>query len=124
MYPKKVFLKIKIKNLAEEARMIRFQEKKNNPGIYTWELRNHRIHDLRREQRATLLAYAFLRGKKYREIEPTAKTEPAWDRVRSMVQKYGNRSFNKEKGYFEWSASPMAELSNWILEGKNILQKS
>jgi len=81
-------LKIKIKHLALEPALIRIEERKllkqaawrrehqTEENQYTHEkywdyetLRNHRIYDVRREARATQLAYAFLRGKKYEDIE-------------------------------------------------------
>jgi hypothetical protein len=64
--------RVKIKSLAEEARIIRLEERRcvgikrdADRGC----LRLHRISVVRNEQRATLLALAFLRGVPYRVIE-------------------------------------------------------
>lgn len=92
-------LRVKIKSLAEEARVIRREElralRRNKTGpAYTpsgspggpkkpkrkaspqrdpdlfHSLRAHRRVDLRPEQRAALLAYAYLRGVPYCQAEP------------------------------------------------------
>lgn len=54
-----------------------------------WGLRHHRTVDVRDETRAALLAYGFLRGKKYRELEPNALSEPDWGRVFAIARKFG-----------------------------------
>lgn len=117
----RLYLKIKIKSLAEEARIIRKEENKQrelrkNPvyprekraETYFWGLRAHRHNDVGIEQRATLLAYGFLNGKSYAQIEGNSfRTEPAWDRVRAMIRKYGDRS--------NWyTDADLTELEKWI----------
>lgn len=67
-------LKIKIASLAEESRIIRAEEKKHT-GEQRNAIHNHRVIDVRRAQRATLIAYGFLRGRHYRAIEPKTR----WD---------------------------------------------
>lgn len=83
---KLVHLKIKIKSLADEARIIRAEEHKLKIGGFGPdenrhpkdvsrlaeynETREHRVNGLRKEARASLLAYAYLRGKPYRSVEP------------------------------------------------------
>jgi hypothetical protein len=94
------YLKVKIKSLAEEARIIRREEWqiKSKPVGYResgWSakldgLHNHRTQVVRPEARATQLAYGFLRGRLYSQIEAKASTEPSWDRVAAMVRKYGS----------------------------------
>lgn len=83
-----IYLKIKIKHLAEEARIIRDEEKKH-AGDMRNSLTEHRKQVVRREARATQLAYAFLRGKKYSDLEKNPRTQPSWYRVKRMVEKYG-----------------------------------
>ena len=66
--------RVKIKSLAAEARIIRQEERRCSHGDYAGEsqrgcLRHHRTTVVRLEQRSTLLAYAFLRGRKYRQVE-------------------------------------------------------
>lgn len=89
---KSIELKIKLKHLAEEARIIRREaDKQYALGNYQKgnDLTNHRKGVVRREARATLLAYQYLRGIPYAACEASPKTEPDWSRVKSMVKKYG-----------------------------------
>ena len=95
-------LKIKLKSLAAEARIIRQEEKKRrgkNWGSTGNTLHEHRIHVVRPEARATHIAYAFLRGGSLESVEGSAKTEPEWKRVEAMVRKYSWRK--------------LAELQDW-----------
>jgi hypothetical protein len=125
-----LFLKVKLKSLMAEARIIRKEERKLLPPPlprppkqgcpseelvqyhldkatararraawkYDHEKREalyfHRIRDVRDEARATLLAYGFLRGRKYRQMEARTRGlgEPTWGRVMKMVEKYGGKS--------------------------------
>ena len=106
------YLKVKIKSLAVEASIIRHEERKwlrsgrwlrkHNPSemqpVYnTWAGLNTHRHDLRLEQRAAYLAYGYLRGTPYQQIEqaphwrkpPYSRQGPNWGRVRDLVIKYG-----------------------------------
>ncbi|MCF8861662.1 putative structural protein [Agrobacterium phage OLIVR2] len=57
------------------------------PEIF-WGLRNHRTNEVRKEARSSFIAYGFLRGKSLASIEQTDKPID-WDRVESLVKKYG-----------------------------------
>lgn len=111
-YDRRLFLKIKLKNLRDEVALIRSHEdhlkevihgKNGNAPHEEGLLRqmiDHRRRDLREESRATLLAYAMLRGRRYEEIEPRVSYEPAHrvkyrvTRVAKMVHKYSVMDFN------------------------------
>jgi len=93
-------LKVKSKHLSEEAKIIRFEERKqlaqsrwhirnqkeagNNSssqeiayaqqGMYR-SLNDHRKVDVRNENRATFLARAYIAGKAYNEVEQRRKPE-------------------------------------------------
>lgn len=82
----RIFLKVKAKSLAEEARIIRKEERRAK-GLRD-HLRDHRTGVVRSEARATLLAYGFLRGRTLEQVETRAKTKPDWDKVWSMVRRY------------------------------------
>jgi hypothetical protein len=85
------YLKIKIVSLAAEAVLIR-KEEKHWPGE-SWQregLHNHRVKEVRKESRVALLAYGFLRGKKFKELERDSYTSPDWTRVIDLVTKYGD----------------------------------
>ena len=90
---KRVFLKVKVKNLAAEAVIIRKEEAKRHGKDNSYEraaLRNHRVQVVRKEQRHTLLAYGFLRGRRVDQIEsPTTRSVIDWKKVKSMVNRYG-----------------------------------
>lgn len=83
-------LRVKVKSLAEEARIIRKEERVAASPATRSSLYRHRTVDVRREQRAALLAYAFLRGRSYAATEGrTAKTAPDLSRLRRLVEKFG-----------------------------------
>jgi hypothetical protein len=91
-----VFLKVKVKSLAEEAKIIRKEEDK---GYCRVDLECHRKSIVRRAARETLIAYGFLRGREYRQIELNTKTQPDWKKVKAMVDKYwfGGREWKESK---------------------------
>lgn len=93
-------LKVKIKSLAEEARIIRLEEGRSEPGSQQQsELHEHRVRDVRKEQRASLLAYAFLRGVPLAACEAKAATEPDWKRVLAIAIKFGPlAASNRDEG--------------------------
>ncbi len=111
-------LKVKIKSLAAEARIIRLEEKRASKRRYikpsvsisrVWtyhgdndlreSLHRHRIDVVRVEARHSLLAYAFLRGVPYAAVERRPKigcqkfsqwVPPNWAKVEAMVIKFGS----------------------------------
>lgn len=82
-------LKIKIKSLAEEAKIIRKEERKTK-GQLREELYRHRIDVVRAVSRDSLIAYGLIRGKTMDQIEPNRKSEPNWDAIDKMLKKYGD----------------------------------
>ncbi len=130
-------LKIKSKLLGEEARIIRFEENKlskqlrwfivkhratganEQPKIYDcqayWQhksLHEHRVKDVRRENRATFLARAYISGKSYPSVEAKRKPEREYEfqnfvlpRIVNMVAKYGSdkvpiKIYDRTKGSY------------------------
>ena len=61
--------RVKIRSLAEEARIIRHEEKKAERGPDQAALWSHRTIDLRNESRSSQLAYAFSRGVPFAVVE-------------------------------------------------------
>ena len=102
--PRLRHLKIKIVSLGMEQTYIRQNENqvrrqeywlkdKNLPGIDTarserTSLREHRQH-LRMLVRSAQLAYGYLRGKSYREMEPHTTTPVNWKKVEENVRTFG-----------------------------------
>lgn len=95
MDDKRVYLKVKLKSLAAEARIIRQEEARNKHMRLG--LMAHRRDVVRPEARATHLAYSFLRGKRYADIERHVRTDPDWGKIQKMVERYGT---------FDWKAKP------------------
>ena len=128
----RAYLKIKIKSLAAEAKIIRAEEQKYKrrkpkkdeiatlgtrakkrgisrlvpgsvPNTIFWGLRSHRIHDVRWEARAACLAYGFLRGHNYSEMETKCYKLPNFLRVEELAMKYGEGdSRNNKQKFSEW----------------------
>lgn len=108
-YDKRRLLKIKLKSLHEEVKIIRHEEEKlqscKSEGAkkLVAEMAGHRRCDIREESRATLLAYGYIRGRKYQQIEPKSSWTQSdskrmfdmyrWAgrlrRISTMVEKYG-----------------------------------
>jgi hypothetical protein len=93
------FLKVKIKSLVAESRIIRHEERCSGRELRD-ALRNHRVIDVRKESRAAHLAYGYLRGLSLTQVEPFAGTEPDWKRVESLVKKFG--TYHQAEGLTQW----------------------
>lgn len=88
----KAFIRVKIKSLAVEARIIRYEERRSlareHTSLYR-RLRDHRRDVVRPEARAAQLAYAFMREKPYSATEqPRKDNPPPYRRVAELVSKY------------------------------------
>ena len=91
-------LKMKVKSLAAESQIIRHQELKFKGKSWCHladPLIAHRRGPLRSEARDTHVAYGFLKGRTYRQIEDNPKTEPNWDNIARMVKKHGTKEFTE-----------------------------
>jgi hypothetical protein len=84
-------LKIKVKHLAEEARIIRKEEHKAF-GMKKWGLQHHRKTVVRDAARQTQIAYAIVRGKeRCRTLHSkTRDLRSDYKEITRMVNKYGN----------------------------------
>ncbi len=109
-------LKVKIKSLAVEARIIRKEEKKTKNETIRESLNHHRRTDVREEARWAQLAYAFLRGREYSEIESKNSQNVNWTRVTKLVEKFGEHRFNNEPYdvYDERLRQQRITLQRWI----------
>ena len=93
----RTYLKVKIKSLAAEAKIIRKEEKRARRESLRRGLEDHRKGIVRTEARHTHLAYGFIRGREYSQMESSTHETPNWDKVRKMVEKYG--------AYVAWDSS-------------------
>jgi len=80
-------LRCNIKSLAAEARIIRGEENRCGQA-YRACLSSHRRGRLRDEARYAQLVLAFLRGRKYRMVENSAKTLPDVKRLVDKAKRY------------------------------------
>jgi hypothetical protein len=96
---------VKLKSLAAESKIIRYEEQKMKARAACSEiseesrarakrelvsLREHRCWDVRRHTRHSHLAYAFIRGVAYRAVELTVRenNEPNWDTVADIAARF------------------------------------
>ena len=96
---KRAYLRVKVKSLAVEARIIRADIRKYNRRYSARQhdadkailggMMSHLRQDVSPEARASQIAAAYLRGKAYATVEPTAKKEPDWKRVTTNVKTFG-----------------------------------
>lgn len=130
MNDQRTYLKVKLKSLAAEAKIIRAEEKKakkyRDRKLLSG-LESHRKDVVRSAARHTLLAYAFIRGVPYKKVEAKCEKAPDLKRIMVMVQKYGSMSwkishFNPDnKDANTWHSSTRkayeeerARLSDWL----------
>jgi len=115
----KTYLKIKIMSLAAEARIIRREESKaraawrhnrSNTAAEQdfWGLRSHRTWNVRNEARVALLAYGYLRGRTYRQLEFNPGSEPDWARVVQLAARYGKPTTRDDIKAWAEAAEPVA----------------
>lgn len=83
-------LRVKLKSLAEEARIIR-KEERRSWGALRHELWVHRVGPVRFEARAAHLAYGLLRGRTLQQMEQrdTIDSPELKTRVDQLLKKYG-----------------------------------
>lgn len=91
MNDQRTYLKIKIKNLAAEAGIIRTEERKTH-GMAKWDLQHHRKTVVRNEARRSLIAYQFIRGRdpSCHFHESVLARHQDWEPIERMVRKYGS----------------------------------
>jgi hypothetical protein len=96
----KTYLKIKIKSLAAEAVIIKREEQRWKAAPFTvdntklthplyFSLRHHRLFEVRNECRSAIIAYGYLRGLAYKQIEAKCHESPNWERIAELIRKYG-----------------------------------
>lgn len=105
-----VYLKVKLKSLAAESKIIRKEENKRS-GTLRLGLQEHRRGIVREEARHTHIAYGFLKGMPYTKIEQKPKSEPNWDRVAKMILKYGP--------YTQWGEPSPQQFAEEFTRWKN-----
>lgn len=111
MYDRKPYLRVKIKSLAEEAKIIRNEsarvskrvrfaktdEEKQELMDLRCRLNEHRRWTVRREARHSLLAYALIRNKPYSSLEEKCREPPSMSRVVKVAERFGAEASATEK---------------------------
>lgn len=121
-----VFLRVKLKSLAAEAKIIREETqraKRQRRTDLINGLTEHRRFAVRRAARHTFLAYGYLRDRRYLEIEHP-NSEPLESRqlreIARMVVKYGPEGH----GYYPPDGPHVVKaeeaLRTWMAEGRKI----
>lgn len=101
MFSRQLHLKVKIKSLAAEAKIIRQEEKRCYDKKCRESLYLHRIGIVRDEARLSQLAYGFLRGKPRSIIEQSNK----WinkAKLLDMISRFGDKKYS------------LADISSWL----------
>lgn len=106
----KSYLRVKVKSLAAESRIIRMAEGREKDEATRNGLHDHRVRDVREESRSALLAYAFLRNRPYSVVERVWHREADWPRVIKIVQKYGFlKATEAEERIAQWRDANVAQ---------------
>ena len=123
-------LKVKVKTLAAEAKIIRKEELKltyhrrnatedahrEEFDMFRNSLVHHRTKTLRTESRSSQVAYGFLNGYSYASIEEKAKSHPDWDSVERMVIKFRDPGIDVR--------DIQQHLAQWVSEAKALVEKN
>jgi len=92
MNTRQTHLKIRIKNLSDESKTIRSEERRAK-RFEDHELREslhlHRVGVVRTASRHANLANACIRGVSYARLEMTSRTEPNWREVQKTAKRFG-----------------------------------
>jgi hypothetical protein len=121
MKDRRVQLKVKIKSLAAEARIIRNEENKGKDRLLKDDLTNHRKGIVRTEARYALLAYAFITGRKYRSQEANPRIKPSWEKVRNQAVRFGvcyDYDNEESREYTDRKKAEAERFEAWLKEAQ------
>lgn len=98
-HTKLAYMRVKIKSLAAEAKIIRAAEIKSkmmgdSPTLTGLHL--HRVNDVRGEARSAQLAKVLICGRRYVEAEGWSRSTPNWSRIAVIASKYGSRTYTSD----------------------------
>lgn len=118
MLNKKFAIKVKIKSLAAEARIIKQAIHQTKDIATKCELRNHHILVVRKEARHSQLAYAFLRGREYSEVEAKCGAPPDFKKISELVERFGEACHYLTSGSYTSLKMRQAEQAQRFAEWK------
>lgn len=99
MRDRRRLLKVKIKHLAAEAKIIRHEERRTRHPTLRSNLAEHRRTVVRDAARNALLAYGFIRGRTIDQMESGSRKPRNWREILRQVKKYGPAEF--DSGLFD-----------------------
>lgn len=102
MRPEVHKLRVNVKSLAAEARIIRDEMRRATTPEARNALHDHRMTRVRPEARAAHLALAFVRGMPYKVAEASAKDKP---NVRDLANKISR---------FAWTPNVEQKVNDWL----------
>lgn len=76
-------------------------------------LNHHRRYHVRGYARSAFLAYGFLKGRSYAEMEAKRYSDPRWDAIEAMILKHGARAGNAQalkQSFEQWKQEAPALL--------------
>lgn len=117
-------LKVKVKSLAAEARIIRREENRAASPQLKLELKEHRRGSVRNTTRQALLAYGFLRGRPYCMMEAKAAFAPDWADLKAQVQRFGVCLADDEAraDFVARRDKQEADLAAWVSDAQRLLR--
>ena len=109
--------KVKINTLAAEARIIRQAERKackRGLEVRRRSLHEHRVDHVRVHARHNHLAYGFLRGVEYQDMEHRCHEKPDWTKVKDHA-----KTFCQDREWRSaWPAEWEARWQDWLSRAK------
>lgn len=102
MKPEVHKLRVNVKSLAAEAKIIRDEMRRATTKEAREALHYHRMTRVRPEARLAHLALAFTRGVPYKRVEPTANEQPL---VKDLTNKVTR---------FAWTANAEQKIRDWL----------
>jgi hypothetical protein len=94
-------LRVNVKSLASEAKIIRHEVKKSGDREVADSLHAHRMTRLKPEARLANLALAYVKGKNYSQVENNSKTKPSASALTRKLKR------------FVWQVDEPA-IANWL----------
>lgn len=117
----------KFDDKKQEFKRVKFLKKNDyvdeghNQKIYNG-LHRHRVFDVREETRSSHLAYGFLKGNAYHDMEERAENEPNWEKIQRLVMRYGEGDPSLLKLNIEtWIHNAKEE---WLINNILMLQRN
>lgn len=94
---REILTQAQLDRIQKKLDRARAQFHNNRAGMAFNSLRDHRKNEVRSHARSSFLAYGFIRGLEYKQIENLSYSEPDWMEVRRLIEKFS------EEGSQTWA---------------------